>query len=149
VREFLETHAGPLLAAGERDVMRAIYNVTRSQLHYDKKGKSLALDVVRRGRGQRIGIERVFTTFLRCARIPARFIEGIKLDSRTKRKRVFWTEAWSDAQWWPVSASRGWIGKRPATFVALTYDGRRAVRIEGEGSVSYTVQAHRKRSGLP
>lgn len=143
VREFLEEHVAPLLAEGNRDVMRAIYHVTRRRLQHRRDGKSLPLDVVRSGRGKRIGIERVFTTFLRCARIPARFVEGIHLDSRTARKRVFWTEVWSDSQWWPVSASRGWVGRRPATFVALTYDGRRAVRLEGEGTLSYTVQAHR------
>lgn len=149
VREFLEEHAAPLLADGDRDVMRAIYNVSRTRLQHKSDGKSLPLDVIRRGQGQRIGIERVFSTFLRCARIPARFIEGIKLDSRTKKKRVFWSEAWADSEWWPVSASRGWVGKRPATFVALTHDGRRAVRMESEGSLSYTVQARRKRSATP
>lgn len=149
VREFLEEHAAPLLVDGDRDVMRAIYNVSRTRLQYKSDGKSLPLDVVRRGQGQRIGIERVFTTFLRCARIPARFIEGIKLDSRTKKKRVFWSEAWADSEWWPISASRGWVGKRPATFVALTHDGRRAVRMEGDGTLSYTVQAQRKRSAKP
>jgi hypothetical protein len=145
VREFLEENVAPELSDGSRGVMRAIYRVTRRRLEHRSDGKSLALDVIRRGYGQRIGIERVFTTFLRCARIPARFVEGINLKSTTKRKRVFWTEIWSKAKWWPVSASRGWIGKRPATFVALAYDGLRAVRWEGEASVSYTVQAHRKK----
>lgn len=145
VREFLEENVAPELAEGNRGVMRAIYRTTRHRLEHRRSGKSLPLDVLRRGYGQRIGIERVFTTFLRCARIPARFVEGINLESTTKRKRVFWTETWSKSKWWPVSASRGWIGKRPPTYVALAYDGLRAVRLEGEASVSYTVQARRNK----
>jgi hypothetical protein len=141
VREFLEENVTPLLADEDRGVLRAIYDVTRSRLRHDTAGKSLPLDVLRRGFGQRIGLERLFTTFLRCARIPARFVEGIKLDSSTRRKRFYWTEAWSQDAWWPASVSRGWIGKRPTRMVALTYDGRRPVQIEGEGAVSYTVQA--------
>jgi hypothetical protein len=57
---------------------------------------------------------------------------------------VFWTEVWRDSQWGPVSVSRGWLGKRSAKLVALTYDGRRAVRMQGDGTVTYTVQAHRR-----
>lgn len=147
VREFLEENVGPLLAEGNRDVMRAIYNVMRRRFEHKTEGKSLPLDVLRRGIGQRIGLERLFTTFLRCARVPARFIEGVKLDSRTKRKRVFWTEVWSGSSWWPVSVSRGWLGKRSSNLLALTYDGRRAVQIEGESAVTYTVQAHRRQGG--
>jgi transglutaminase-like putative cysteine protease len=142
VREFLEESVGPVLAEGNRGVMRAIYNVARRRFEHKTKGKSLPLDVLRRGYGQRIGLERLFTTFLRCARIPARFVEGIDLDSRTKRKRVFWTEAWAKEEWWPVSLSRRWLGKRSSDLVALTYDGRRAVQFTGEGTVTYTVQAH-------
>jgi len=145
VREFLEENVGPVLAEGNRGVMRAIYNVMRRRFEHKTDGKSLPLDVLRRGHGQRIGLERLFTTFLRCARIPARFIEGAKLDSRTKRKRVFWTEVWADGEWWPVSVSRGWIGKRSNDLLALTYDGRRPVQVEGEATVTYTLQAHRRR----
>jgi hypothetical protein len=144
VREFLEENVGPVLAEGNRDVMRAIYNVMRARFEHKRDGKSLPLDVLRRGHGQRIGLERLFTTFLRCARIPARFIEGIKLDSRTKRKRVFWTEVWAESEWWPVCLSRTWVGKRSTNLLALTYDGRRPVHVEGDGTVTYTVQAHRR-----
>lgn len=147
VREFLEENVGPVLAEGNRGVMRAIYNVARRRLEHSSKGKSLPLDVLRRGYGQRIGLERLFTTFLRCARIPARFVEGVDLDSRTKRKRVFWTEVWAESEWWPVSLSRRWLGKRSADLVALTYDGRRAVRLEGDATVAYTVQAYRRQDG--
>jgi len=145
VREFLEENVGPVLAEGNRGVMRAIYNVMRQRFERKIKGKSLPLDVLRQRGGQRIGLERVFTTFLRCARIPARFVEGVKLDSRTNHKRVFWTEAWAQSEWWPVSASRGWLGKRSAKLLALAYNGRRPVQIRGDGTVTYTVQARRHR----
>lgn len=147
VREFLEENVGPVLAEGNRGVMRAIYTVARRRFEHKSDGKSLPLDVLRRGYGQRIGLERLFTTFLRCARIPARFVEGINLDSRTKRKRIFWTEVWAKSEWWPVSLSRRWLGKRSTDLVALTYDGRRAVQVEGDGTVTYTVQAHPRTDG--
>src|SRR5262249_17249804 len=72
VRDFLETTVSPLLGStGTADLMRAIFQVTRERLTWDRAGKSLTLDVIRSGKGKRIGIERVFTTSLRCARIPA------------------------------------------------------------------------------
>lgn len=143
VREFLETHAAPLLDQGATDPLHAIFAVTRERLPHADDGRSLALDVIRRGRGKRIGIERAFTTFLRCARIPARFVEGVRLSSSTRKKRTFWTEAWSDGRWWPASASSGWIGTRPASVLALATDGTRVVSIEGKTTASYTVRARR------
>jgi transglutaminase-like putative cysteine protease len=142
VRDFLQTNVGPVLGtAGNADLMRAIFQVTRERLAWSRDGKSLALDVIRSGRGKRIGIERAFTTFLRCARIPARLVEGVNLNSTTQRKRVFWTEVWSQGRWWPVSASRGWVGREPKSYVALTRDGARVLTVEGPIDATYSVQA--------
>ena len=142
VREFLETNAAPLLAApAAPDLVRVLHQVTRDRFTRVSDGKTLTLDVIRSGRGKRIGIERVFTTFLRCAHIPARFVEGINLASTTQRKRVFWTEVWGQNRWWPVSASSGWVGRLPKAYIALTRGGVRAVQIEGAASASYSIQA--------
>lgn len=141
VREFLETHVTPKLQESDVDMMRAIYAVTREQLPHNRDGKSLPLDVLRRGFGLYIGLERVFTTCLRSAGIPARFVEGIDLGSSTRRKRTFWTEVWSDGEWYPVSVSRGWMGRLPNDVVALAFDGGRAVRSHGAGVVDYSVVA--------
>lgn len=142
VRDFLETNVSPRLAtAGNDDLMRAILQVTREKLAWDKAGKSLTLDVIRSGKGKRIGIERAFTTFLRCARIPARMVEGVNLNSKTRRKRVFWTEVWAQDRWWPVSASQGWVGREPKSFIALTRGGQRVLTVEGPVQASYSVQA--------
>lgn len=148
VREFLETKVAPKVTSKE-EVLPTIYQVTRKRLTRNKDGKSLALDVIRSGEGKRIGIERCFTTFLRCARFPARFVEGLKLDSTTHRKRVFWTEAWSNGTWLPFSASGGWRGERPAAHLAVTRDGRRVVRLEGDAEIEYWVQAVPLESTLP
>jgi transglutaminase-like putative cysteine protease len=139
VREFLETHVGPAIAAGEANPLRAIYAATRKHLVWKPDGLTLTLDVIRNGGGKRIGIERAFTTFLRRARIPARFVEGIDLDSSTRTKRVFWTEVWANGAWWPVSASRGWVGSIPASYVPMARDGSRVVEMDGPGDVSYSV----------
>jgi len=139
VREFLEQYVAPTIPAADGALMRPILAATREHLEWKKGGKSLTLDVIRSGGGQRIGIERAFATFLRSARIPARFVEGINLDSSTRRKRVFWTDVWADDKWWPVSASRGWIGRRPSEYVALAWNGDKAVRADGAVEVSYAV----------
>ncbi|MGH7293029.1 MAG: transglutaminase domain-containing protein, partial [Myxococcota bacterium] len=143
VREFLETHVSPVLAAdAHSDLLRAIHATTRERLVWASDGKTLPLDVIRSGRGKRIGIERAFTTFLRCADIPARFVEGINLNSSTHHKRVFWTEVWAQEGWWPISASSGWIGREPKSYVALTRDGRRVLRVEeGPVDATYSIQA--------
>ncbi|MBX3027766.1 transglutaminase domain-containing protein [bacterium] len=142
VRDFLETNVAPMLSTpGAPDLVRTLHQVTRDRFTWAGDGKTLTLDVIRSGRGRRIGIERVFTTFLRCARIPARFVEGVNLASSTHRKRVFWTEVWGQNRWWPVSASSGWIGRLPLTYVALTRDGQRAVQVEGAADFSYAIQA--------
>ena len=142
VRDFLETNVSPLLgAAGNADIMRAILQVTRERLVWDPHGKSLTLDVIRSGKGKRVGIERAFTTFLRCAHIPARLVEGLNLASTTPHKRVFWTEVWAQGHWWPVSASHGWVGREPKSYLALTRDGQRVLTVEGPVEASYTVQA--------
>lgn len=142
VREFLETNVTPVLTTDNHsDLMRAIYRVTRSQLAWRADGKSLTLDVIRSGGGKRIGIERAFATFLRCARIPSRFVEGINLNSSTTRKRVFWTEVWAKERWWPVSASSGWVGREPKSYVALTRDGARVLQVDGAVQAKYSVQA--------
>lgn len=143
VRQFLERQVAPLLADGRRSVVEGIFEATRRRLAHGADGKTLPLDVVRRRRGRRIGIERAFTTFLRCARIPARFVEGIRLDSSTSRKRVFWTELWAPNRWWPISASQGWMGQRPATHLAVARDGRRAVHVERPGRATYRVETKR------
>jgi hypothetical protein len=143
VREFLETNAAPLLDSATADPLRAIFTVTRERLARAADGRSLALDVIRRGKGKRIGIERAFTTFLRCARIPARFVEGVRLSSATRKKRTFWTEVWSEGRWWPVSASNGWFGDRPASALAMALDGTRVVSVDGPASVSYSIRARR------
>jgi hypothetical protein len=144
VREFLETNVTPVLSGDNYgDLMRAVYRVTRARLEWRADGKTHTLDVIRSGGGKRIGIERVFTTFLRCAHVPARFVEGMNLNSSTGRKRVFWTEVWTHDRWWPVSASAGWIGRAPKSYVALTRDGQRVLRVEGPVQASYSVQAVR------
>jgi hypothetical protein len=140
VREFLEQYVAPTITTADGALMRPIFTATREHLTWKKGGKSLTLDVIRSGGGQRIGIERAFATFLRCARVPARFVEGINLDSSTRRKRVFWTEVWAKDVWFPVSASRGWIGRRPGDYVALTWNGDKAVRNKGASEVSYAVR---------
>jgi hypothetical protein len=140
VREFLETHVTPELRDTNGDLMRAIFNATRASIEHDPKGKTLVLDVVRSRRAQRIGIERAFTTFLRCARIPARLVEGIDLRKKTQRKRVFWTEVWAAGRWWPVSASDGWVGRLPTSHLALARDGARVLSTEGPIEASYHVE---------
>lgn len=141
VRDFLETNVSPLLdAPGAADLVRTIYRVTRERFPRQPDGKTLTLDVLRSGGGKRLGIERLFTTFMRCAQIPARFVEGLNLESRTRQKRVFWTEVWGQNRWWPVSASSGFLGRLPRGYVALTTDGQRGVRVTG-ASASYSVQA--------
>jgi len=141
VRDFLETNVSPLLdAPGPADLVRSVLQVTRARLVHARDGRSLTLDVIRSGRGKRIGIERVFTTFMRAARVPARFVEGLDLRSTTRRKRVFWTDVWARERWWPVSASAGWVGRQPRAWIALAYDGQRVVRVEGPATVAYSVQ---------
>jgi transglutaminase-like putative cysteine protease len=142
VRDFLESNVSPALgAASNADLMRAIFQVTRERLTWDRAGKSLTLDVIRSGKGKRIGIERAFVTFLRCAHIPARLVEGVNLNSTTQRKRVFWTEVWAQDRWWPVSASRGWVGREPKSYVALTRDGQHVVTVDGPVEATYSVEA--------
>lgn len=141
VREFLETNVAPSLAGGGTDVMRAVYAATRSRIEHDARGKTLVLDVIRRRRARRIGIERAFATFLRCARVPARLVEGVDLKRKGRHKRVFWTEVWAHDRWWPVSASSGWIGRLPTTWVSIARDGRRVVELEGSAEASYVAQA--------
>ena len=142
VRDFLETNVAPLLKTpATPDLVRTIHQVTREHFPWAGDGKTLTLDVIRSGQGKRIGIERVFTTFLRCAHIPARFVEGLNLKSTTHRKRVFWTEVWGQNRWWPISASSGWTGRLPRAYIALTLDGQRAVQIEGAAESSYAIQA--------
>jgi len=147
VREFLDTHVAPSLASGQQDVLRAIFDATRSGIEWRRNGKSLPLDVIRRGQGKRIGIERAFVTFLRCAHIPARLVEGIDLHSTTQRKRRFWTEVWTKGRWVAVSASQGWIGHLPAGYVALTRDGERVLSVDGAAKGTYVVQARRLGDG--
>jgi len=141
VREFLETQVGPKVSTHGANLFQSIFETTRQELAWRGDGKSLALDVIRRRQGKHIGIERAFVTFLRCARIPARFVEGVNLASSTKRKRVFWTEVWADGGWWPVSASRGWIGDLPRSYVGLARDGDRVVVVDGPATASYMVTA--------
>jgi transglutaminase-like putative cysteine protease len=141
VREFLESQVAPELnAAGTAALLETLLRVTRREIEHRRDGKSLALDVLRRRAGKRIGIERLFTTFLRCARVPARFVEGVNLKSSTRKKRVFWTEVWAEDRWWPVSASANRIGRLPRSYVALARDGTRVVQAEG-ARVGYSVQA--------
>lgn len=141
VREFLENHVTPKLDGSDIDMLRAIYAVTREQLPHNRDGKSLPLDVLRRGFGLQIGRERVFTTCLRSAGIPARFVEGFDLSSSTRLKRTFWTEVWAEGRWYPVSVSRGWLGRLPDDVVAVALDGRRIVRSLGAGRIEYSVLA--------
>jgi hypothetical protein len=141
VREFLETRVGPVVRGGKVPLLRAIFDATREAFSWERNGKSLPLDVIRRRSGKRIGIERAFTTFVRCARIPARFVEGMNLDSSTKQKRVFWTEVWANGQWWPVSASSGWFGDIPVGYLPLARDGSRVLKVDGPAAASYVVNA--------
>jgi hypothetical protein len=142
VREFLEKHVGPAVRPDLSNLFQAIFETTRARLKWRRDGRSLTLDVIRRRRGKRIGIERAFVTFLRCAGIPARFVEGVDLDSATRRKRVFWTEVWAAGAWWPASVSRGWIGDLPPSWLGLARDGERVVRFEGPVTATYGVHAH-------
>jgi hypothetical protein len=49
---------------------------------------------------------------------------------------------WADGEWWPVSASRGWIGDLPRSYVGLARDGDRVVVVDGPATASYVVTAH-------
>ncbi|MGD9765189.1 MAG: transglutaminase-like domain-containing protein [Candidatus Binatia bacterium] len=143
VRDFMESYVAPMLDTPGADLVRTIMRATREHLPADPAGKTLTLDVIRAGGGRRIGVERAFTTFVRAAGVPARFVEGVKLGSGTHRKRVFWTEVWDGNRWWAASASGNWFGSPPAGYIALTRDGRRVLTKEGKGKVSYTVNAVR------
>jgi transglutaminase-like putative cysteine protease len=138
-RDFLATNVSPLLEVPSADLVRAIFHAVREHLEIAPEGKTLALDILRAGGGRRIGIERVFTTLLRAAGVPARFVEGLNLDSATQRKRVFWTEVWDGAQWWAISASGDWSGRPPKNHLVLTRDGRRVLEVEGDVTASYVV----------
>jgi len=148
VREFLETQVGPVLKKGTAPFLESIFDATRRELAWHRDGKSLALDVIRARGGKRIGIERAFTTFLRCAGIPARFVEGLDLKSRTRKKRVFWTEVWAQDTWWPLSASKGWIGRMPRSYVALARNGTRVFEVDGPATTSYAVFSQPRREEL-
>lgn len=143
VRDFLESHAGPRLRAARPDLVGAILEAIRAEIKHRRDGKSLALDVLRRRRGKRIGIERLFTTSLRCAGIPARFVEGVALDSNTRRKRAFWNLVYGAGAWWPVSASETWRLDQPLDVVALALDGTRVVEGGAGTQVTYSVQARK------
>lgn len=140
VRDFLETNVSPVLDQPGATLLRSLYRVTRERLERRSDGKTLPLDVIRSGGGRRIGIERAFTTFLRCAHVPARFVEGIRLDSSTRRKRVFWTEVWARDRWWPVSASGGWLTRPPLDVVALVRDGQRVLTVDPPLTAAYSIQ---------
>jgi hypothetical protein len=148
VREFLETHVGPVIKKSSAPFLESIFAVTRRELAWHRDGSGLALDVIRARGGKRIGIERAFTTFLRCAGIPARFVEGLDLKSRTRKKRVFWTEVWAEDTWWPLSASRGWIGRMPRSYVALARNGTRVIEVDGPATASYAVFAQQRREEI-
>lgn len=144
VREFLETHVAPRLRSTDgSDMLHAIHAAVRDELEYRPDGKSLPLDVLRRGDGMRIGLERVFTASLRSAGIPAHLVEGIDPMSSTRRKRRFWTEVWAEGVWYPVSASFGWVAKPPRRLIALTIDGQRVLRSLAAGTASYGIVAQR------
>ena len=149
VREFLEMHVGPVLKRSTAPFLESIFDATRRELAWHRDGKSLALDVIRARGGKRIGIERAFTTFLRCAGVPARFVEGLDLKNRTRKKRVFWTEVWAQDTWWPLSVSKGWIGRMPRSYVALARNGTRVLKVDGPVTASYAVFAQPRRQELP
>jgi hypothetical protein len=143
VREFLETHVAPAIDDPDGDLLQPIFAQTRQTLTWKRRGKTFPLEVIRRGGGQRLGIERSLVTFLRCARVPARLAEGIDLERKTRRKRVFWTEVWSQGRWWPVSASGGWFGRLPRSWVPLTLDGAPVLTVDPPVEASLDVHATR------
>ncbi len=139
VRDFLATNVSPLLDAPDPDLVRAIHRAVEEHLEIVPGGKTLGLDILRAGGGRRIGIERAFTTLLRAAGVPARFVEGLNLDSATRHKRVFWTEVWDGEGWGSISASGDWSGRPPKHYIVLTRNGRRVLTVEGGVTATYVV----------
>ena len=71
--------------------------------------------------------------------------KGMNLNSTTRRKRVFWTEVWAQNRWWPVSASRGWVGREPYSYVAVTRDGQRVLAVDGPSPRPTACRRSRRR----
>ena len=104
-----------------------------------------ALLTLDRREGSALGKERLLVTLLRAGGRPARLVQGLELREGARPATRFWVETWLDELWVPLSASEGFVGGRPAGWVALSRGNRPFVEATGARAVGHRVRSLRER----
>ena len=87
-----------------------------------------------------LGKERLLTTLLRASGIPARVVQGLRLAPGHDPEPAAWVELWQGG-WLPASASRGFLGTRPADLLAIALGDEPLVSSVGLGATSFRYRA--------
>jgi hypothetical protein len=121
--------------------VRTVYAFVTHEVATARSAGNDAVLVLEQREGSREGKERLLVTLLRAAAIPARNIRGLQLIEDAQPAERIWTEAWIADRWVPISASDGFFGEQPASFIVLGAGDRPLV----EGT-QVTALAHRYHS---
>jgi len=138
IREKLITYATPRLEAGERDAIRIAWDLAATGYNRKPNGSRTVLKATRVGHASDIGLDRLFTTFLRTSGVPARPVIGVQVGKLKNRKHLArWVEVKSGGDWLPMSVPRDEYGRLRARYVKLAHGDRPFIVRRGVESLSF------------
>jgi hypothetical protein len=87
-----------------------------------------------------LGKERLLATLLRASGLPARVVQGLSLQRGREPEQAAWVDVWQGG-WVPVSASRGFFGRRPNDLLAITVGDEPLVQSVGMAATNFRYRA--------
>jgi hypothetical protein len=99
--------------------LRRIHDFTAGLTPRDFKGTTNALTALRLGEASCNGKSRLFVALARAARIPARLVGGLILESGHKRTSHQWVEVYIAGHWVPFCPTNGHFAELPARYLVL------------------------------
>lgn len=87
-----------------------------------------ALGTLQKGYGTTLGRARAMIALCRVAKIPARLVTGLRLESSLDARQHCWVEVYWKKCWLPCDPENGYYGSLPATYLPIRRDSNQIVR---------------------
>lgn len=87
-----------------------------------------------------LGKERLYTSLLRASGVPARVVQGLRLEKGSEPESTAWVELW-EGGWISASASRGFLGRQPGDLLAIALGDEPIVSSIGASATTHRYRA--------
>ena len=119
------------------DIIDSIYNYCIQYLKHSKNGSRDALNTLKIGSGNNIGLSRAMIALCRFNKIPARLVCGFILENNTITKPKYWIEVYNK-KWMQYDLKNKYEKKLPPNYLPVRHGGDKIYRNLSGANIFYT-----------